>query len=446
MIDGPASRVFDEAENRLHTTLAVFLHALGARADAAHDDQRSRTRRRSVCIELLSDGLEATQEEIVERARRRGLHGDAGDDLARPRRRRCGAPHDNGRTVYALPERNGPPDGFGKRVFAELVRDVASSGNLVVVRTFPGMAPTVAAVLDQSDVDGVLGTVAGDDTVLVVADEKSGGKRVAEIDLGTRERREQELRPRVLRRSRHLGLRCVAAGRARLRRHRGHRRRRSGPRAGRLQVRADAAGVSDLVVLDLREEFVTDFCWPALKANALYEGRYPLVSALSRPLIAKHLVRVARERGATAVAHGCTGKGNDQVRFETSIAALAPELEIHAPIRETGMQRDQAIAYAKEHGIPVTVTADKPFSIDENLWGRAIESGRPRGPVGRAAGEGRLRDDRAGRRAARRAGRRRHRLRARDPGRPSTEGSSRRSTSSPRCRCSRDGTASDGST
>ena len=142
-----------------------------------------------------------------------------------------------------------------------------------------------------------------------------------------------------------------------------------------VSVRADAAGVKELVVLDLREEFVTDFCWPTLRANALYEGRYPLVSALSRPLIAKHLVRVAREKGASAVGHGCTGKGNDQVRFESSIAALAPELEIHAPIRELALQRDQAIEYAKEHGIPVTVTADKPFSIDENLWGRAIESG-----------------------------------------------------------------------
>jgi argininosuccinate synthase len=142
-----------------------------------------------------------------------------------------------------------------------------------------------------------------------------------------------------------------------------------------VSVRAEAAGVSDLVVLDLREEFVTEFCFRVLKANALYEGRYPLVSALSRPLIAKHLVRVAREKGASAVGHGCTGKGNDQVRFESSIAALAPELEIHAPIRELGMQRDQAIVYAQEHGIPVTVTADKPFSIDENLWGRAIESG-----------------------------------------------------------------------
>ena len=140
-------------------------------------------------------------------------------------------------------------------------------------------------------------------------------------------------------------------------------------------VRAEAAGVSDLVVLDLREEFVSNFCWPALKANALYEGRYPLVSALSRPLIAQHLVRIARERDATAVAHGCTGKGNDQVRFESSIAALGPDLEVHAPIREMGMQRDQAIAYAREHGIPVTVTTEKPYSVDENLWGRAIESG-----------------------------------------------------------------------
>jgi argininosuccinate synthase len=142
-----------------------------------------------------------------------------------------------------------------------------------------------------------------------------------------------------------------------------------------VRVRADAAGAADLEVLDAREEFVTEFCWPALKANAMYEGRYPLVSALSRPLIAKHLVRVARERNAVAIAHGCTGKGNDQVRFETSIAALAPDLRIIAPIRETAMQRDQALAYAREHGIPVVATAEKPYSVDENLWGRAIESG-----------------------------------------------------------------------
>ncbi|HVE93184.1 MAG TPA: argininosuccinate synthase [Actinomycetota bacterium] len=142
-----------------------------------------------------------------------------------------------------------------------------------------------------------------------------------------------------------------------------------------LQVRAEAAGVADLVVIDAREEFVTEFCWPALRANALYEGRYPLVSALSRPLIARHLVRVARERSATTIAHGCTGKGNDQVRFETSIGSLAPDLKILAPIRQEGMQRDQALEYAAAHGIPVVATAEKPYSVDENLWGRAIESG-----------------------------------------------------------------------
>jgi argininosuccinate synthase len=142
-----------------------------------------------------------------------------------------------------------------------------------------------------------------------------------------------------------------------------------------IKVRADAAGVAELVVLDAREQFVSEFCWPALKANALYEGKYPLVSALSRGLIARELVRIARERGSSAVAHGCTGKGNDQVRFDTSIACLGPDLEIVAPIRETGMQRDQAIAYAREHDIPVTATTEKLYSIDENIWGRAIESG-----------------------------------------------------------------------
>ena len=142
-----------------------------------------------------------------------------------------------------------------------------------------------------------------------------------------------------------------------------------------LELRAEAAGAADLVVVDAREEFVDGYCWPALRANALYEGRYPLVSALSRPLIAAHLVHVARDRNAVAIAHGCTGKGNDQVRFETSIAALAPDLEVHAPIRQTGMQRDQALAYAADRGIPVVATAAKPYSVDENLWGRAIESG-----------------------------------------------------------------------
>jgi argininosuccinate synthase len=144
--------------------------------------------------------------------------------------------------------------------------------------------------------------------------------------------------------------------------------------------RALAAGAVDATVVDCRDEYAEDFVAPALKANALYEGRYPLVSALSRPVIARHLVDAAREHHATAVAHGCTGKGNDQVRFEVSVRALAPDLEVLAPVREWGMTREQAIEYAAAHDIPITQTKKSLYSIDENLWGRAIECGEMEDP------------------------------------------------------------------
>ncbi|MBA2495999.1 MAG: argininosuccinate synthase, partial [Acidimicrobiia bacterium] len=144
--------------------------------------------------------------------------------------------------------------------------------------------------------------------------------------------------------------------------------------------RAKAAGATDALIVDARAEFARDFLVPALRANALYEARYPLVSALSRPVIARHLVRVARELGADAVAHGCTGKGNDQVRFEVSVRALAPELAVLAPVREWGMTRDQCITYAADHAIPITATKEKLYSIDDNLWGRAIECGEMEDP------------------------------------------------------------------
>ena len=142
-----------------------------------------------------------------------------------------------------------------------------------------------------------------------------------------------------------------------------------------IRERALAAGAVEAIVADLRDEFARDFVAPALKANALYEGRYPLVSSLSRPIIAKHLVAAAREHGADAVAHGCTGKGNDQVRFEVSSRSLAPDLEVLAPVRMWGFTRDDSIAYAGRHGIPITVTRASPYSIDQNLWGRTIECG-----------------------------------------------------------------------
>jgi argininosuccinate synthase len=145
--------------------------------------------------------------------------------------------------------------------------------------------------------------------------------------------------------------------------------------AGAVVERARAAGAADVEVVDARDEFAHEHVLPVLQARALYEGRYPLVSALSRPLIAKHLVEVARTRGAKAVAHGCTGKGNDQVRFETAVAALAPDLAVLAPVRDWGMTREQEIAYALEHGIDVPVKSGEAFSIDHNLWGRSIEAG-----------------------------------------------------------------------
>jgi len=142
-----------------------------------------------------------------------------------------------------------------------------------------------------------------------------------------------------------------------------------------IRQRALDSGAVESIVVDAKEEFANDFLMPALKANALYQKRYPLVSALSRPLIARHLARVALELGADSVAHGCTGKGNDQVRFEAAVAALAPELTSIAPIRDLALTRDKAILYAEEHNIPIRQSAANPYSIDKNVWGRAVETG-----------------------------------------------------------------------
>jgi argininosuccinate synthase len=144
--------------------------------------------------------------------------------------------------------------------------------------------------------------------------------------------------------------------------------------------RALAAGAVEAEVVDARAEFAEDFVAPALKANAMYEGRYPLVSALSRPVIVKHLVAAAKRYGADAVAHGCTGKGNDQVRFEVSTRALNPNLEVIAPVRGWGMTREESILYAYRNDIPIVATKEKVYSIDDNLWGRAIECGEMEDP------------------------------------------------------------------
>ncbi|CAN5477672.1 argininosuccinate synthase [soil metagenome] len=142
-----------------------------------------------------------------------------------------------------------------------------------------------------------------------------------------------------------------------------------------IRQRALDCGAVESIVVDAKDEFAEDFLMPALKANALYQKRYPLVSALSRPVIAKHLAITAKALGADSVAHGCTGKGNDQVRFEAAVAALAPELTSIAPVRDLALTRDKAIIYAEEHNLPIRQSAKNPYSIDKNVWGRAVETG-----------------------------------------------------------------------
>ena len=134
-------------------------------------------------------------------------------------------------------------------------------------------------------------------------------------------------------------------------------------------------GATKCYILPLQDQFANEFVVPALQANALYENIYPLISALSRPLIARSLVKIAKQENAVAVAHGCTGKGNDQVRFDVTINALAPHLKIVAPARENPMAREDAIIYAKQHHIPLPIDLNNPFSIDQNLWGRSCECG-----------------------------------------------------------------------
>jgi argininosuccinate synthase len=142
-----------------------------------------------------------------------------------------------------------------------------------------------------------------------------------------------------------------------------------------IRQRALDCGAVEAVVADARDEFAEQYCLPALQANSLYMDRYPLVSALSRPVIVKHLAEAAKYHNATTVAHGCTGKGNDQVRFEVGLGALVPDLKVIAPVRDFAWTREKAIAYAEERKLPIDVTKKSPFSIDQNVWGRAVETG-----------------------------------------------------------------------
>ncbi len=364
-------------------------------------------------VELLAaEGIEATQTTVS-----RDL-----EELGAVKVRLPG-----GDTAYALPElpsHQVAPEDHLRRVLGEWVVEADYSGNLIVLRTPPGSAHVVGSALDRSGFPGVIGTVAGDDTVLVVASEASGGRpwptawppwpassrpgpridRIDRIDRiaagephpqhGVRESprlRDEPFPSKGLTMTQRVvlaysgGLDTSVAVRWLMENKGveviavavdvGQASESGGEDWDAIRHRALAAGAVEAIVVDARAEMAEEFCVPALLANAKYEGKYPLVSALSRPVIVKHLVAEARRHGATAVAHGCTGKGNDQVRFEVGTRALAPDLEVIAPARLWGLTREDCIEYAAKWDIPLSVTKEKLYSIDENLWGKAIECG-----------------------------------------------------------------------
>ena len=355
---------------------------------------------------LASDGVVATQATVS-----RDL-----EDLGAVKVRIPG-----GAMAYAIPEHakeGSAPDDHLRRVMGEFVVEVAYSANIVVLRTPPGSAHVVASAVDRAGLADVLGTVAGDDTIMVVCSEHAGGAQMA-AELGglaglvgeecqqscqsivvcwrTRVARRwppSSAASPVCRRSVSSHAQACGSGVFRWPRHvgRGEVDRRGVGLRGRSRCRSTSARPPTTTGTPSATARSPPVRWkrssstpsassptttsrPIIRANALYEGKYPLVSALSRPVIARHLVRAAREFNADAVAHGCTGKGNDQVRFEVSVRALAPDLDVLAPVRVWGFTREDSIDYAARHDIPIKVRKDSPFSIDENLWGRAIECG-----------------------------------------------------------------------
>ena len=309
-----------------------------------------------------------------------------------------------GAMAYAVPEHSkdrAPPEEHLRRVMGDFVVEVSHSGNLVVLRTPPGSAHVIGSALDRAGFPDVLGNVSGDDTIIVVCAETAGGARGrgATRRAGRAVARESPERRRAWRRKRWEkpvnakrvvlaysgGLDTSVAVRW-IQEEWGAEVVAMAVDVGQvpdadaayweaIRQRAFAAGAIEAQVVDARAEYAREYVARAIKANALYEGKYPLVSALSRPVIARHLVAAAREHGADAVAHGCTGKGNDQVRFEVSVRALAPDLDVLAPVRVWGFTRQDSIEYAARHNIPITVTEAQPYSIDENIVGRAIECG-----------------------------------------------------------------------
>ncbi len=289
------------------------------------------------------------------------------------------------------------------RLCAEVLVSAEASANLVVLRTPPGAAQYFASAIDRVGWESILGTIAGDDTILLITRSPDGGDgdrrdlpdhephrqagaaapapttQDTTVSYSDRKGRSNVSDRIVLAYSGGLDTSvCIGW----LAEETGQEVVAVAVDVGQggedmdvIRQRALDCGAVEAVVVDAKDEFAEDFCLPALRANALYMDRYPLVSALSRPLIVRHLAEAAKFHGATTVSHGCTGKGNDQVRFEVGIANLAPELKVIAPVRDYAWTREKAIAYAEEKGLPIDQSKKSPYSIDQNVWGRAVETG-----------------------------------------------------------------------
>ena len=268
------------------------------------------------------------------------------------------------------------------RILGDIPVTIGRSGLILVLTGTPGTASAIAQAIDESSLREQEGTLAGDNTLLVLFADDVASRALARairIDPVTLRRFKDPVNKVVLAYSGGLDTSVAVAW----------LKEQFGVEVVTLTVdlgggslrpgvedRAMSAGASRAYVVDARERFVTDYVWPHLQANALYQGAYPLATALARPLIAQLLVEVAKREGADAVAHGCTGKGNDQVRFDVATHALDPGLEVIAPMRVgMGLTRDQEIDYAAERGIEIPITKASPYSIDVNLWGRSCETG-----------------------------------------------------------------------
>ena len=304
-----------------------------------------------------------------------------------------------GALVYAVPGEGGDRTAHAavqqaaaverlRRRCEDVLVSVDSSANMVVLRTPPGAAQFLASAIDHTVLPAVIGTVAGDDTIFMVTRDPVGGAVVAQqlLDLvggsapALQCTRRNPVKERVV--LAYSGGLDTSVGIGWIAEATGAEVIAVAADVGQggedldvIRQRALDCGAVEAEVADARDEFAEGYCLPALKANALYMDRYPLVSALSRPVIVKHLVAAARKHGASVVAHGCTGKGNDQVRFEVGIGALAPDLSCLAPVRDLALTRDKAIDYAEQHSLPIETTKKNPFSIDQNVWGRAVETG-----------------------------------------------------------------------